>query len=69
MQNLRIAYGRKQAAAEIGLSPRTVDYLIKRGDLKARKIGKRVLIPGSELVKLLEKGIRGNPSTIHPVEV
>ncbi len=64
MKEMRLAYGRKQAAVEINVSPRTIDYLIRRGDLKARKIGKPVLIPGSELVKLLEKGIRGYPSTL-----
>ena len=62
MPQTKLAYSKRQAAAEISLSVRTIDYLIKRGDLAAKKFGKKVLIPGDSLVALIRKGIKGNPS-------
>lgn len=64
MQNTKLAYSKKQAAAEISLSVRTIDYLIKRGDLVAKKFGEKVLIPGEALSRLIQKGIKGNPSSV-----
>ena len=58
----KLAYSKKLAAAEISVSVRTVDYLIKRGDLAAMKFGRKVLIPGDALAALIRKGIKGNPS-------
>jgi excisionase family DNA binding protein len=55
--SLKLAFSRKQAASELSVSPRTIDYWISQGHLKARKLGKRVVIPGSELLRVLEKGI------------
>ena len=52
MQDTKLAYSRKQAALETSLSIRTIDSLIAKGLLKAKKCGKRVLIAGSELAKL-----------------
>lgn len=52
-QILKLGLSKKEAAAESSLSVRTIEYLISRGKLKARKIGKRVVIPGAELEKLL----------------
>ncbi|HKZ39975.1 MAG TPA: helix-turn-helix domain-containing protein [Candidatus Hodarchaeales archaeon] len=69
MQITKIAYSKKQAAAGTSLSVRMLDYLIKRGDLKARKIGRRVVIPGTELTRLIGRVIKGNPSTLESVEV
>jgi Helix-turn-helix domain len=64
MHNTKLAYSKKQAAAEISVSVRTVDYLIKRGDLVTKRCGKKVLIPGEALVRLIQKGIKGNPSDV-----
>lgn len=66
MQKTKLAYSKKQAAAEISLSVRTIDYLIQRGDLAAKKFGKKVLIPGDALARLIEKGIKGNPCRVVP---
>jgi excisionase family DNA binding protein len=52
-QQVKLGLSKKEAAAESSLSVRTLDYLIKQGKLKARKIGKRVVIPGAELEKLV----------------
>ena len=45
---------RKQAGAALNLSPRTVDIMLKRGDLRAVKLGARVLIPLKALQKLAD---------------
>jgi hypothetical protein len=59
---LRLGYSKKQASIESSLSVRMLDYLIKAGKLKARKVGKRVIIVGSSLEKLL----RGQSYPITP---
>ena len=51
-----LAYSKKEAAAARSLSVRGIDYLIEKGQLRAVKIGRRVLIPSKELEKLVEKG-------------
>lgn len=48
--------GRHEAAAALGVSLRTLDYLIGRGELPARRVGRRVLIPRSELEKFARGG-------------
>ena len=63
MQDMKLAYSRKAAAAELSVSPRTVDYWIAEGHLKARKLGKRVVIPGAELVRILQGWAHRNPKS------
>lgn len=40
----RIMYSRREAAAALGISLRTLDTLIGRHELAARRIGRRLLI-------------------------
>ena len=40
---------RREAARLLGLSLRCIDYLIQRGELPARRVGRRVLIPRGAL--------------------
>jgi excisionase family DNA binding protein len=40
---------RSDAAIALGLGRRTIDELISSGKLRARRIGRRVLIPRTEL--------------------
>lgn len=47
----RLLYDRKSAARQLSISVRSLDYLIVRGSVGARRIGSRVLIPHEELVK------------------
>lgn len=47
----RLLYPREEAAWFLGICPRSLDYLIANKRLLTRKIGGRVLIPYSELVK------------------
>lgn len=49
--------GKKEAAQVTSLSARTIGYLIERGDLRVRKIGKRTIIPARELKRLVEGGL------------
>jgi excisionase family DNA binding protein len=51
-----LAYSKREAAAATSLSVRSLDYLIERGQLRAVKVGRRVLIPSRELETLIERG-------------
>lgn len=48
--------GRREAAEALGISLRLLDYLVSRGELPARRIGRRVCIPRSELEKFARCG-------------
>ena len=45
---------RETVAEELGVCTKTVDNLIRRQEIKAVKLGRRVLIPEGALTKLLE---------------
>jgi excisionase family DNA binding protein len=47
----RLLYSRKEAAYQLSISTRSIDYLIAEGRLNTRKIGGRILIPHDELVR------------------
>lgn len=47
----RLLYDRKNAARQLSISIRSLDYLIANRRLTFRRIGKKVLIPYGELVK------------------
>jgi len=47
----RLLYDRKEAARQLSISVRSVDYLIASKQLETRRIGKRVLITHASLVK------------------
>ena len=51
VQNERLLYPRKDAAFQLGVSVRTLDYIIARKELETRRIGKKVLIPRGALVR------------------
>lgn len=48
---------RKEAAKMLSLSVRTIQRLIVRGDLKARRMGSRVLVPRRELERLASRDV------------
>lgn len=52
MQQQPILLDRRSAAAAIGISVRSLDYLISSGKLRTRRLGKRILIPRTELERL-----------------
>ena len=45
---------RVAAADSLGVCTKTIDNMIRRGEIKAVKIGRRVLIPEERLAKSLE---------------
>jgi excisionase family DNA binding protein len=49
-----LALRRKDAARALGLSTRTLDRAISRGDLVAKKYGSRTLVPRAEIERYLE---------------
>jgi len=53
----RILYSRKEAAAQLSVCLSTIDQLIVRGDLKVRRIGKRLLVPRKELERLAGRDV------------
>ncbi|RIH83496.1 DNA binding domain, excisionase family [Meiothermus luteus] len=48
----KIAYGPKELASLLGVHPNTVFRLIRRGELRAVKLGHRTVIPRAELERL-----------------
>lgn len=47
----KLLFGKKDAATLLSISLRQLDYLIAKGDLKVRRIGKRVLVPKQALAQ------------------
>jgi excisionase family DNA binding protein len=47
----QLLFTKKEAAAMLGLSVRSVDYLLAGRELAYRKIGRKVLIPKATLVR------------------
>lgn len=50
---MAITYTLKKAAEESGLSVRTLQYAIERGELESFRIGRRRLIPARSLERFL----------------
>jgi len=48
----RLLYDRKEAARQLSISVRSIDYMVTSRKIATRRIGSRVLIPHSELVRL-----------------
>ena len=59
----KILVTRAEAARALGLSLRAIDYLLAGGKLATRKVGRRRLIPRSEL----ERFARRDHESIVPV--
>jgi hypothetical protein len=47
----RLLYDRRAAALQLSISVRSLDYLIAGKKLGTRRIGKKVLVPRSELIR------------------
>lgn len=51
----RVAYSVSEVAFMTGLSVRTVERVVRRGELGARRVGRRLLIPMTELEAWLNR--------------
>jgi excisionase family DNA binding protein len=66
-----VCIGRAQAAEALDLSLHGIDHLIARGQLRAIRVGRRVLIPRAEIERFAAgNDLRGQtvPSTLGPEE-
>jgi excisionase family DNA binding protein len=54
----RLLVDRRNAAQYLSISQRSLDYLLANGELVARRIGARVLIPLAELQRYAQKDHR-----------
>ena len=54
----RILYTREEAIEQLSISMSTLQVLIARGEIQVRRLGKRVLIPRSELERLAERDVQ-----------
>jgi hypothetical protein len=50
-QGPRLLYSRKEAARQLSISIRSLDYLIAAKAFQTRRLGKKILIPHAELVR------------------
>jgi excisionase family DNA binding protein len=55
MQVEKLAVGRTEAARLLSISLRTLDSLLGRGELRGRRVGRRVLFPVEELQRFLKR--------------
>lgn len=59
------AIGRREAALRLNVCLKTLDRMVKRGDIKAVRYGGRTMIPSYELDRLLDAPIKHAPSLTH----
>jgi hypothetical protein len=62
----RMLYDRKEAARQLSISIRSLDYIIGNREIAVRRIGKKVLIPYGELVRYAKGNHYGSirPQTV-----
>ena len=58
----RMLYSRTEAAHQLSISTRTLDYLISQKQLRFRRIGRKVLIPHAEMVRFASGDHYDSPS-------
>jgi hypothetical protein len=51
MEAARLLYDRKEAARQLSISPRSLDYIIAAKELDTRRIGRKVLVTHASLVR------------------
>jgi hypothetical protein len=57
----KLLYSRRDGAHALSLSIRNLDGLIASGQMKVRKVNRRVLIPHAELVRFAEADLNPLP--------
>jgi hypothetical protein len=51
LEAARLLYDRKEAARQLSISPRSLDYIIAAKELDTRRIGRKVLVTHASLVR------------------
>ena len=59
VEKVKFLYARKEAAASLDISPRSIDYYIAAGEIRTTKVGGRVLIPMAELKRFASRNHYG----------
>jgi excisionase family DNA binding protein len=59
MQTEPLAFNRREAADTLRISLRTLDYLLAQGEIRGRRIGRRIVIPKTEIERLLIESASG----------
>jgi excisionase family DNA binding protein len=69
----RLLYDRKTAAKMLSLSIRSLAYLLSRGEIRFRRLGAKILIPHSELVRFANghhpEPMNGAPRLVCPLRI
>ena len=60
----RLLYSRTEAARQLSISVRSLDYLIAGRELETRRIGKKVLIPHASLVRFSQGNHYDSPKDL-----
>ena len=60
----RLLYDRKEAARQLSVSVRSVDYLIAGKELETRRIGKKVLVTHASLVRYAQANHYESPKEL-----
>jgi hypothetical protein len=61
----KFLYNRKEAALSLGVSVRSVDYIIARRELETRRVGKKVLVTRESLRRFAGAN---HPEPIRPTD-
>ncbi len=60
----RLLYSRTEAAMQLSISVRSLDYLIAGKQLDTRRIGKKVLVPHASLVRFAQGNHYDSPKEL-----
>lgn len=53
--NEKLLYSKKETAALLSICTKTVEKLVARGELKARRVGRRVMFQRSEIIRFTQR--------------
>jgi hypothetical protein len=60
----RLLYSRNEAACQLSISVRSLDYLISGKELETRRIGKKVLVPHGSLSRFAQANHYESPKEL-----
>jgi excisionase family DNA binding protein len=55
MTEQKILFSKRDAAEMLSVSPRTLDYLIAMRELEVRRVGRKVLVPRTEIERFAKR--------------